>query len=78
MLTLKLRQKINLISTPGKDDVCDELETATEELLLAVLWAATRAWGFCGRGWIVASLAEIMVDLLLYLAARRIELPTLI
>ena len=40
MLTLKLKQKINLKSTPGIDDVCDELETATEaELLLA----ATRA-----------------------------------
>ena len=62
MLTLKLKQKINLISTPGKDEVCDELETATEEELLL---AATRAWGFCGSGWIVASLAEIMVDLLL-------------
>ena len=63
MLTLKLKQKINLISTPGKDEVCDELETATEAELL--LLAATRAWGFCGSGWIVASLAEIMVDLLL-------------
>ena len=46
MLTLKL--KINLIFTPGKDDVCDELETATEaELLLAApgvnVWADTRA-----------------------------------
>ena len=40
MLTLKLKQKINLISTPGKDEVCDELETATEEELLL---AATRA-----------------------------------
>ena len=48
MLTLTLKQKINLISTPGIDDVCDELETATEaELLLAApgdkVWAATRA-----------------------------------
>ena len=47
MLTLTLKQKINLISTPGTDDVCDELETATEELLLGApgdkVWAATRA-----------------------------------
>ena len=48
MFTLKLKQKIILISTPGKDEVCDELETATEEeLLLAApgdnVWAATRA-----------------------------------
>ena len=38
MLTLKLKL-MNLFSTPDTDDVCDELETATEELLLA----ATRA-----------------------------------
>ena len=46
MLMLKLKQKINLISTPGIDDVCDELETATEALLAAPgdkVWAATRA-----------------------------------
>lgn len=47
MLMLKLKQKIILNSTPGIDDVCDELETATEALLLGApgdkVWAATRA-----------------------------------